>query len=89
MPLSVELNIPKIRCIVYFDSDNQHLYLFDVKTHLMLEDFPLGLLEGETIKKVSVSGDGKLMDIILNNDNRAESSKFYWMHMPSATGTPL
>jgi hypothetical protein len=55
----------------------------------MLEDFPLGLLEGETIKKVSVSGDGKLMDIILNNDNRAESSKFYWMHMPSATGTPL
>ncbi len=78
MLLSVELNIPKIRCI-----------LSDVKTHLMLEDFPLGLLEGETIKKVSVSRDGKLMDIILNNDNRAESSKFYWMYMPAATGTPL
>ena len=55
----------------------------------MLEDFPLGLLEGETIKKVRVSGDGKLMDIFLNNDNRAGSSKFYWMHKPAATGAPL
>lgn len=70
-------------------TDNERLYVFDVKTHLILEDFPLGLLEGETIRKVRVSEDGQLIYIFLNNDNRSQNSKFYWMPMPAVTGTPL
>ena len=70
-------------------TDNDKLYIFDVKTHLILEDFELGLLEGESIKKVRLSADGGLIYVFLNNENRAENSKFYWMDMPPITGTPL
>lgn len=70
-------------------TDNDRLYIFDVKTHLILEDFELGLLEDETIKKVRISEDGELIYIFLNNANRVDNSKFYWMEMPPITGTPL
>lgn len=70
-------------------TDNEKLYVFDVVTHLILEDFELGLLEGEQIKKIRLSEDGGLIYIFLENENRAENSKFYWMPMPNITGTPL
>ncbi len=70
-------------------TDNEKLYVFDVVTHLILEDFELGLLDGERIKKIRLSEDGDLIYIFLENENRAESSKFYWMPMPDLTGTPL
>ena len=70
-------------------TDNERLYVFDVKTHLILEDYPLGLLEGETVRKLRVSEDGQLLYFFLNNDKRAANSKFYWMSMPAVTGTPL
>lgn len=70
-------------------TDNDRLYIFDVRTHLILEDFELGLLEGETINKVRLSEDGNVILIFLNNENRADNSKFYWMDMPPITGTPL
>ena len=60
-----------------------------MKSHLILEDYELGLLQEETIKKVRLSEDGDLIYIFLNNENRADNSKFYWMEMPSITGTPL
>jgi hypothetical protein len=70
-------------------TDNDKLYFFDVVTHLVLEDFELGLLEGEAIKKIRMSLDGNYLLIFLNNDVHDESSKFYWMPMPAITGTPL
>ncbi len=70
-------------------TDNDKLYIFDVKSHLILEDYELGLLQEETIRKVRLSEDGDLIYIFLNNENRAENSKFYWMEMPPITGTPL
>ncbi|MCG8413209.1 MAG: hypothetical protein MI746_03220, partial [Pseudomonadales bacterium] len=70
-------------------TDNDRLYVFDVKTHLILEDFELGLLDGESIRKVRISEDGDLIYIFLNNENRASNSKFYWMPMPDLQGTPL
>ena len=70
-------------------TDNDKLYFFDVVTHLILEDFELGLLEAETIRKIRISLDGNYLLIFLNNDVHDESSKFYWMPMPAITGTPL
>lgn len=70
-------------------TDNDRLFFFDVVTHLILEDFELGLLEGETIRKIRVSKDGGLLYIFLNNEVHDPSSKFYWMPMPAITGTPL
>ena len=70
-------------------TDNDRLYIFDVVTHLILEDFELGLLAGETIRKVRISEDGDLIYIFLNNENRVDNSKFYWMEMPPIVGTPL
>ena len=70
-------------------TDNEKLYFFDVVTHLILEDFELGLLEGESIKKIRVSMDGNFLIIFLQNEIFEETSKFYWMPMPNITGTPL
>ncbi len=70
-------------------TDNEKLYLFDVITHLILEDFELGLLPGESIKKIRISLDGNFILFFLANEVHAESSKFYWMPMPAITGTPL
>lgn len=70
-------------------TDNDKLYFYDVVTHLILEDFELGLLEGEAIKKIRISLDGNFLLIFLDNEVHDESSKFYWMPMPAITGTPL
>ncbi|MFT4817473.1 MAG: hypothetical protein ACI9IQ_002988, partial [Cyclobacteriaceae bacterium] len=70
-------------------TDNDKLYFFDVITHLILEDFELGLLEGEAIRKIRISMDGNYLLIFLNNEVHDENSKFYWMPMPAITGTPL
>jgi hypothetical protein len=69
--------------------DNEKLYVFDVVTHLILEDYDLGLLEGETVRKVRFSKDGELIYLMLDNDNHIDNSKFYWMPTPNITGTPL
>ena len=70
-------------------TDNDKLYFFDVVTHLILEDFELGLLPGESIKKIRLSLDGQYLIVFLSNELHEESSKFYWMPMPAITGTPL
>jgi hypothetical protein len=70
-------------------TDNDKLFFYDVVTHLILEDFELGLLEGETIRKIRISKDGGLLYIFLNNEVHDLSSKFYWMPMPAIKGTPL
>ena len=70
-------------------TDNDKLYFFDVVTHLILEDFELGLTEGEAIKKIRTSLDGNYLILFLENEVHDESSKFYWMPMPAITGTPL
>ena len=70
-------------------TDNEKLYFFDVVTHLILEDYELGLLEGEAIKKIRISLDGNFLLIFLQNELHDENSKFYWMPMPAITGTPL
>ncbi len=70
-------------------TDNERLYIFDVKTHLILEDYELGLLAGESIRKLRFSRDGEFIYLFLNNDIHAENSKFYWMPMPNITGSPL
>lgn len=72
-----------------FGVDSEKLYVFDVVTHLILEDYELGLVEGETIKKVRLSKDGGLIYLFLENENHAENSKFYWMPTPNIVGTPL
>lgn len=70
-------------------TDNDKLYFYDVVTHLILEDFELGLLEGESIRKIRTSIDGNYLIIFLQNEVHETSSKFYWMPMPAITGTPL
>ncbi len=70
-------------------TDNDKLYFFDVVTHLILEDFELGLLPGESIKKIRLSLDGQYLIVFLSNELHEESCKFYWMPMPAITGTPL
>lgn len=70
-------------------TDNEKLYFFDVVTHLILEDYELGLVEGESIRKIRLSRDGEFLIIFLENETHDENSKFYWMPMPSITGTPL
>jgi hypothetical protein len=67
-------------------TDNVRLYFYDASTHLILEDFELGLLEGESIRKIRPSKDGNLLYIFLQNDVNDPSSKFYWMPMPDLRG---
>ncbi len=68
-------------------TDNTRLYFFDAASHLILEDFELGLLEGESIRKIRPSKDGNLLYIFLQNDVNDPSSKFYWMPMPDIIGS--
>ena len=70
-------------------TNNDKLYFFDVVAHLILEDFELGLLDGESIKKIRISTDGNFLLIFLENEVHDDNSKFYWMPMPAITGTPL
>jgi len=70
-------------------TDNTKLYFFDVVTHLLLEDFKLGLLEGETVKRIRFSKDGNFIIFSLANDTHIANSKFLYMKTPALTGTPL
>lgn len=70
-------------------TDNDKLYFFDAESHLLLEDFTLGLLEGETISKIRLSRDGKFLIVFLNNIVHAANSKFYWMPIPNITAAGL
>jgi len=70
-------------------TDNEKLYFFDVVTHLILEEFQLGLLEDEQIRKIRLSRDGNLLLVFLDNEVHSPSSKFYWMSIPPISGTPL
>lgn len=70
-------------------TDNSKLYFFDVVTHLLLEDYELGLLEGESVKRVRFSKDGNLVIIALENDPHIKASKFLYMNTPPINGTPL
>lgn len=72
-----------------FATDNERMYVFDVVTHLILEDFELGLLEEEKIRKIRLSRDGQIILVYLDNTIHVDSSKFYWMPVPDINGTPL
>lgn len=74
---------------LFLGADNDRLYLFDVKTHLILEDFELGLLEGESVSFVRFSRDGGLIYLLIDNERYADNSKFYWMPTPNIQGSPL
>jgi len=70
-------------------SDNKQLYFFDVVTHLLLENFELGLQEEEVIRKIRYSKDGDLIYVYLENPVHGLNSKFYWLKTPAINGTPL
>lgn len=64
-------------------TDGEKLYFFDVETHLLHNSYPLGLGEGETVKKIRLSRDGKLVMILMNSDLNGDSGKIYWLPLPS------
>lgn len=70
-------------------TDGTKLYFFDVVTHLLLEEFELGLVGDETVKKIRLSKEGDFLLVFMNNGLSASSGKMYWMPMPAITGTPL
>lgn len=74
---------------LFLGADNDRIYLFDVKTHLILEDFELGLLEGESVSMVRFSRDGNFIYLLIENERYADNSKFYWMPTPNIQGSPL
>lgn len=65
------------------------IFFFDVVTHLLLQEYELGLLEAEVVKKIRLSKDGKYLLILMSNTLGAASGKMYWMPMPDIQGTPL
>lgn len=64
-------------------TDGEKLYFFDVESHLLFDSYPLGLAEGETVKKVRMSMDGELIMILINADLNADSGKVYWLPLPN------
>lgn len=85
-PISASFNLDGTILVA---TDNQKLYFFDVVTHLLLEDYKLGLLAEESVKRIRFSKDGKLIIISLTNDVHVPNSKFLYMNTPPLTGTPL
>ena len=63
-------------------TDNEKLYFFDVETHVLLDSYPLGLLEGETVKKIRLSLDGEFVMLLMNTALNAASGKLYWLPLP-------
>jgi len=74
---------------ILISTDGSKLFFFDVVTHLLLEDFELGLLGNEVVRKIRLSKDGNYLLILMTNALGATSGKMYWMPMPALTGTPL
>ena len=56
---------------------------------MILEDYELGLLEGESVSMVRFSRDGNLIYLLIENEVYADNSKFYWMPTPNIKGSPL
>ena len=63
-------------------TDNEKLYFFDVATHLLHDSYPLGLADGESVKKIRISRDGQFIMILLNAELNADNGKIYWLPMP-------
>ncbi len=64
-------------------TDGQKLYFFDVESHLLHDSYPLGLAQGETVKKIRLSRDGKLVMILMSAGLNDSAGKIYWLPLPS------
>jgi hypothetical protein len=67
---------------VLIASDGVKLYFFDVKTHLLHSSFALALEDGETLKKLRLSLDGKFVMLLLEAGLNDPQSKIYWVSLP-------
>lgn len=63
-------------------TDGEKLYFFDVETHLLLDSYPLGLVEGETVKKIRLSLDGEFVMLLMDAELNATTGKVYWLPLP-------
>ncbi len=63
-------------------TDNEKLYFFDVETHLLLDSYPLGVAEGETVKKIRLSLDGEFVMLLMDAELNAATGKIYWLPLP-------
>ena len=64
-------------------ADASKLYFFNVFNHLLRESYDLDLQEGEQVKKLRVSRDGRLIMILMQSELGAASSRIYWLAMPT------
>ena len=70
-------------------TDGTKIFFFDVVTHLLLDDYEMGLVEDEVVRKIRLSKDGDYLLILISNALGASSGKMYWMPLPNIVGTPL
>lgn len=68
---------------VLIATDGVKLYYFDTAKHLLHDSYDLGLPNGEVVKKVRLSRDGKLVLVFIESGINAKSGKIYWVPMPS------
>ena len=68
---------------VLIATDGIKLYFFDVSTHLLHSSYSLGLSEGETVNKVRLSRDGKLVMVLLQNDVGDAAGRIHWVPLPA------
>lgn len=64
-------------------TDGVKLYFFDVETHLLHSSYALGLADGETVNKVRLSRDGKLVMVLLQNALGDTAGRIHWVPLPS------
>lgn len=67
---------------VLIATDGEKLYFFDVETHLLLNSYPLGLAETDTIKKIRLSMDGELIMLLMEAGINDDTGKVYWLPLP-------
>ncbi len=67
-------------------TDGDHLFFFDVITHLLLEKYDLGLAPGDVVRKIRLSRDGELLLVFLQNELDSPNGKMLWMPMPDING---
>ena len=68
---------------VLIATDGVKLYFFDVARHLLHSSYPLGLADGETVNKVRLSRDGRLVMVLLQNELGDTSGKIHWVPLPT------
>ncbi|MDP1932695.1 MAG: hypothetical protein Q8L60_14670 [Gammaproteobacteria bacterium] len=68
---------------VLIATDGIKLYYFDTRMHLLHDSYDLGLPDGEVVKQVRLSRDGKLVLIFIESGLNAKSGKIYWVPLPS------